>query len=508
MLEQIRKGQRWLTGILIALVGAVFIFFMGLGGPLQQGQGPAQGLVVELGDIRLAAADFQRVRAQQAEAYRQQLGDQFNTQAAASYLDAQALRTLVDRAVLAHDAAELGLRVGKSEIQRVIRDSPSFRDESGRFNSEGFESFVDYEYGSQRNYLEYMRRVLLGQKMVQLLYSQGEVSEGEARRAALQRLEQVQLAYVALDTENLPYELEVTDEEIAAYADGFEAELRATYEDRSDEFETPGQVHLRHMLFELPPGATDEERATAESAAAAALDRLSQGEAFEALARELSDDAATRDAGGDLGPLDPDEIAPALAAAAAALDVGAYSEVVTSDRGLHIVLLEERLAGGRRAFEEVRDELAREGARRQKARSRADELSDKLATAIREGSSLEDAARELELPIERTDLLRRRADGFVAGLGGSPELLATAFALSPDSPSSPSIFTVGSKIALIQLLDRSEPDETELAQALLGERERLETAKRNAFLQNWIEERRAELQASGKLRIDNSIIRG
>ena len=59
---------------------------------------------------------------------------------------------------------------------------------------------------------------------------------------------------------------------------------------------------------------------------------------------------------------------------------------------------------------------------------------------------------------------------------------------------------------MIQLLDRHEPEESVLAEAALGEQVRLEAAKRNAFLQNWIEQRRAELQESGKLLIDNSII--
>jgi peptidyl-prolyl cis-trans isomerase D len=505
MLEQIRKGQRWLTGILIALVGGVFVFFMGLGGPLEGG-GPAQGLVVELGDIRLGVADFQRIRAQQAELYREQLGDQFNTQVAASYLDAQALRSLVERAILAHDAMEMGLRVGKSEIQRLIRDSPGFRDESGKFNSENFESFVEYEYGSQRNYLDYMQRVLLGQKLAQLLYTQGEVSEGEARRAVLQRLQQVQIAFVALDTETLPYDAVVSDEEIAAYAATNPAELQAAYDANLEEFQTVGRIHLRHILFEIPSGATDEERAAAQADARAALDRLAAGEAFDALARELSDDGSTRDSGGDLGAVTLEEIARELAAAAASLEVGRHSEIVASDRGLHIVLLAERLAGGSRTFDEVKLELAERGLRKQKARSRADDLTDQLATAIRAGQSLEDAARALELPIERTDLLRRRADGFVPGLGGSPELLATAFSLSLDAPSSPEIFAVSTKLALIQLLDRREPDEAVLAEALLGERERLEAAKRNAFLQSWIELRRAELQKSGELLIDNSVV--
>ena len=81
----------------------------------------------------------------------------------------------------------------------MIVESPGFRNEAGRFDAKGFDEFVQYEYGNERSYVEFMRRALLGQKMVRLLYSQGEVSEGEARAAALHRLQQVQIAWVALD---------------------------------------------------------------------------------------------------------------------------------------------------------------------------------------------------------------------------------------------------------------------------------------------------------------------
>ncbi len=505
MLESIRKGQRWLTGLLVALVGGVFVFFMGLGQPLQS-DAPSQGIVVELGEIRLAGTDFQRVRAQQAEAYRDQLGDEFDSAVGRSFLDAQALRSLVDRAILAHDAHQLGLRVGKEEIQRIIVQTSGFRDGTGRFDAEGFQRYVEYEYGNQRNYLEFMRHSLLGQKMVRLLYSQGEVSLGEARAAALYRLQQVQIAYVALDTESLPPGSELIDEEIATYAADHEDELRVLYEERLDDFASPSQMHLRHLLFEVASSATPGELEDAQQRAGAALARLAAGEDFAAVAIEVSEDTSTRDAGGDLGLVGPNDIASELILAVNSLEPGEHSKVVRTDRGLHIVLLEERTEPSTRPFEEVRAELAREGATRRAAGDRADRLTDELANAIRGGQSLEEAARERELTIERTGMLRRRADGFVVGLGASSELLAMAFALSPEAPSSPEIFTVGSKLALIQLMDRIEPEPEALAGAAAGEQSRLADAKRNAFVQNWIEKRRTELMKSDQLKIDTSIV--
>ena len=505
MLESMRRGQKWLTAILVALVGGVFVFFMGLGQPLQPG-GPSQGTVVQLGDIRLAQADFLRVRSQQADAYREQLGEQLNSKVGRSFLDAQALRSLIDRAILAHEAHELGLRVGKAEIQRVIVESPGFRDESGRFDSEQFAQYVEWEYGNQRNYIEHMRRVLLGQKMVRLLYSQGEVSEGEARASALHRLQQVQIGYVAIDTENLPPGAEPSEEEIAQYAAENDTALRAAYEERGDEFDLPAQVRLRHILFELASDPTPGELEEVRGAAQATLERLQAGEDFATLASEVSEDASTKDMGGDLGLIEPEDIATELALAANGLEPGEHSDLVRSDRGFHILKLEERTASGRRPFEDVRDQLAREGAIKRAATQRADELTDELAQAIRDGQSLEAAARERGLTLERTGMLRRRADGFVVGLGASQELLAMAFALTPESPSSPEIFTVGSRLVLIQLLDHTDPDESTLTGVLAAERQRLAEAKRDAFIQNWIEARRSELQANGELLIDQSVV--
>lgn len=505
MLESIRRGQKWLTGILVALVGGVFVFFMGLGQPLQPG-GPSQGTVVELGNIRLVQADFLRVRAQQSDAYREQLGDQFNSKIGRSFLDSQALRTLVNRAILAHEASDLGLRVGKEEIQQVVVQSAGFIDESGRFDEDRFKNFVEYEYGNQRNYVEFMRYVLLGQKMVRLLYTQGEVSEGEARASALYRLQQAQIGYVAIDVETLPPGSEISDEEVAAYAAAHEAELQALYEERLDSFQLGKQLRLRHVLFELGPAPTPGENEEAQKNAEAALARLESGEDFAALALEVSDDISTRDSGGDLGLVSPDEIASELSLAANALEPGQHSSVVRTDRGLHLLKLEERIDAGARPFAEVKSQLAREAASKQAAAQRADEITDELATAIRDGQSLEDAARERELTLERTGMLRRRADGFVVGLGASPELLAMAFALRADRPNSPEIFAVGTKLVLIQLLDRSEPSEAELGEIITTERSRLQDAKQNAFFQSWVEARRSELIRSGQLLIDSSVV--
>ncbi len=506
MLDSIRRGQRWLTLLFVSVIGVVFVFFMGVGGGFGRGSRPSGNAVVELGDVRLEVSDFQRIRAQQEARYREQLGDQFDADATRAFLDSQALRSLVEAVVLADSARELGLHVSLEELQRLVRSSPSFQNESGKFDRQAFESFASYEYGSQRVFLEIVRRDLLRQKMIGLLYSQASISQAEAREAALYQLEEVRVAYVALDTDQLPAGEELGDEEVQAYLDAHGDELQARYDERLAEFQIPEKAHARHILIQLGTDASDEAVAEAHKKAQEARGRIVAGESFDQVAREMSEDAGSKEAGGDLGFFARGENAPTLEQAAFALEPGDLSDVIRSDFGLHVVRVEAREPASTRPFQEVGLELARAAAEATAAEERARELAEQLAAAVRSGESLEQAARARELTLERTGTLHRRPDGFVPGLGGSPELLGTAFILTPEAASSPRIFDVGSRLVLIQLLERKVPSEEDLAEAILAQAEALLDEKRNRLIQDWIDTRREKLAASGRLLINPDLV--
>ena len=269
MLESIRRGQRWLVLFLVTFIGFVFVFFMGVGGGFGPGS-PSGNAVVELGETRLMISDFQRLRAQQEQAYRDQLGDQFDARAMRSLLDSQSLRTLVESAVLAESAHELGLRVSRQEIQRLVRQSPAFWNESGRFDHERFVSYANYEFGNQRNFLNNVRQDLLRQKMVGLLYDQATVSEAEARDAALYGLEEVRIAYVPIETAYLPMGESLPDEAAAAWLEGHREELRALYDERIAEYSIEEEIWARHLMIGVGRDAPVEEIESARERATAA----------------------------------------------------------------------------------------------------------------------------------------------------------------------------------------------------------------------------------------------
>ncbi len=499
MLKFIRGGQRWLTALFVVGVGGVFVFFLGLGGPLSGGG--AGGSVVEVGHYQFGLREFERVRESRARFYQEQLGEEFDARALADTLDTLAARELVEQALLAIEAEQLGLTVGRQEIEQFVLASPSFRDESGRFDKELFERYAEYEFGNQRNFMRDQELSLLARKMLRVLSANSRVSAGEAREAVRNELEEVRIAFTVLDAAEAPDDVEISPEEIARALEERGPEIEALYAELGERYNAPERVRARHILLNLEKDAAEHQEAFVRSVAETALDRVKGGEDFAKVAAELSQDPGSRERGGDLGFFARGQMIKAFEDVAFSLEPGQVSDIVRTDFGLHVIKVEEHKQALNRPLDEVREEVAEELLRSEAGRAEAQEMAERLAAAIREGQSLVEATRNEELTSERSGWLTRRPDGFVPGLGAAQELLATAFALEPGQ-SSPRLFEVGDKIALVQLLERSEPEPEEVEPRVSEKREELVLARRSARADTWLRRRRAALLEEGRLHVD------
>jgi parvulin-like peptidyl-prolyl isomerase len=142
-----------------------------------------------------------------------------------------------------------------------------------------------------------------------------------------------------------------------AAADISEVELERYYRDNERRLTLPEQIRVRHILITWKPLGKPDDRAFIREQMVPILERARGGEDFAALARELSDDYATRQAGGDTGFFQRGQMAPAFEAAAFALEPGKISEVVETSFGTHIIKLEERREEELLAFDDIRDQL-------------------------------------------------------------------------------------------------------------------------------------------------------
>lgn len=506
MLDSLRKGQRWLTLIFISVIGLVFVFFLGVGGSFNRTT-PTGNSVIELDDIQLTSRDLERQKSNTEARLRRELGDAYDQVGADRYIASQALGAMINSVVLATAAQDLGLRVTQEELRRMVQASAAFVDQNGRFSPEAFDRFATYNYGSQRAFIRDFTRDLLGQKLVQLLIGQTTVSDEEIDLRTRYDLETVRLAYVALDTNALPPGEALQDAEIEAYAKTHEPELRALFTERQADFAEPERIRARHILILVDPKATELQETDARARAQAAHDRIAAGEDFATVAREVSEDVATAPLGGDLGLFARGDNDPAFDDAAFALEPGALSDVVRSGYGFHVIRVDEKRPAEPASFEAHRSELARELATRAKALELAEQQSEALAAAVQSGTSLEDAARDAGLTLERTPSLKRRPDGMVPGLGPAEDILTTAFSLDAGQ-SSPEIFELPNRRVLIEVLERTSPGAEQIASERVTRRDKVLQEKQNQVIQGWIDDYRTQLERSGRLRINAELALG
>ncbi|MHC4407990.1 MAG: peptidylprolyl isomerase, partial [Planctomycetota bacterium] len=140
-------------------------------------------------------------------------------------------------------------------------------------------------------------------------------------------------------------------------ADVSDTELERYYHENEYRLTFPEQVRVRHILLTWKPLGTQDDRAAIRRQMEPILERARNGEDFAALAAELSEDYATKSAGGDTGLFYRGQMAPEFEDAAFALEPGEISDPVETGYGVHILKLEERLEARLVPLDEVREKL-------------------------------------------------------------------------------------------------------------------------------------------------------
>ena len=140
----------------------------------------------------------------------------------------------------------------------------------------------------------------------------------------------------------------VMGDEVFPKRDVTEWELRQYYEKIKDRDMIPEAFRLREMVLLAGPGL-ETRRAAAEKA-------MADGAPFEEVAKQYSQ-SPTAEKGGDLGAVQPGDLAGELQTALKALKPGETSPAVATQFGLHYLHLTEIVPAHPRPFEEVRPGL-------------------------------------------------------------------------------------------------------------------------------------------------------
>ncbi|KTG17647.1 MULTISPECIES: SurA N-terminal domain-containing protein [unclassified Guyparkeria] len=452
MLMDIREKIRgWLAYVIVGLISIPFALWgVGeyLGGGKEQPVAVVDGTEITARELDQAFSDR-----------RQQLIAQSNRQITAEMIEQmglkrQVLDQMINERLLVTFIREQGYVVPDELVAATIRDISAFQTD-GQFDREIYQRRLAQQGMSVEQFENDIRRDLLFNTLDNALVGSAFVTDPEVQQLVALRDQSRQLGLMRLDRDTVAEGIEPADE----------ATLRAYYDERKADFQRPEQVRLayveitpealaadqeiseaalqsayedysarqagetarkaRHILIQVPSDADAEAVEAAREQLEAARQAILDEEAtFAEKAAELSDDASSRDDGGDLGRIEEGDIAESFYQAVAELDEGSVSEPVRTRFGWHLIQVYEVSEAEVPSLDAVRDELLAD-LRRDQAESAYYDAAETLAsTSYEQPDSLVPAAEALNLSVQDSDWISRNAG---EGIGQHPAVRAAAF---------------------------------------------------------------------------------
>ena len=234
--------------------------------------------------------------------------DQFQADKADTALWQEALEWIISIRLLAQDAQQQNIRVDKNEVDMVINTIKR------RFPTE--QEFLDALTKAELS-IEQFTVNLTKELMVQKLLDQQVASQVK----------------------------DVSDEEALQY-----------YNDHGEEFLQDEQIRVHHILFKVSGTADPGKVTDVENRARRVLQRIKNGEEFEKLARQFSEDPSALK-GGDIGFFSRGDMIKNFEDAAFALNPGEVSDLVRTPIGFHIIRMDESKKSQQVPFEQVKVQI-------------------------------------------------------------------------------------------------------------------------------------------------------
>ena len=431
MLQQIRDRAQ---GIIVwTIVGLIVIAFATFGLNSYLG-GSGGGTVAVVDGTEISEAEYLRALRNYQDQLQRLLGKQLDP----AMLDPARLRPaviegLVERVLLEQFLDDAGFAASPRLVFETLAANPAFQ-ENGKFSRERYRRLLRAQRIDERAYeasvaqdllRDHLRRGVAGSGIATraeawaLLRAKREVRDVgvlefalkpylvaasvsdeavreyyEANKESFREPEQVRVQYVELNLETLARSIAIDEQSLRDY-----------YEQNRRAFATgKAERRARHILIKVDADTPDAE---ARKKAEEALARIRSGEPFEKVAREMSEDKASAEQGGDLGFFTRDAMVKPFADLVFSLKAGEVGGPVRTRFGYHVVKVEAVREPEIPPFEKVKDKILRE-LQLEQAEERFYELSEKLYNLSEESpDSLEPVAQELGLEIKTSDWFSR-----------------------------------------------------------------------------------------------------
>jgi len=448
---------KWvLVFIIVVLVAGMVISLVPYLGDI--GTGVVSGDVARVGGEAVTSQEFQTAYTNYLRnmQQRQQLSPEILK---AFGFDRQILEALIGQKVIMAEAKRLGLDVSSDELAQHILTNPGFQDGGSFIGRDRYELLLQQNNMTTERFESALRDELMVSKVQSFVTAGINVTDKEVETEYRNRNEKAELTYFVIDPAKLESKVgNLSDQELHTYYDknkakynvpekrkskyvfvdmfkirtGLKAtddELRNYYGEHSEEYRLPEQVTAQHILFKTE-GKTPEQVEIVRKKATDVLARAKKGEDFAKLAKESSEDASGP-RGGDLGTFQRGQLGaqfgPQFEQAAFSLGVGAVSDVVTTQRGFHIIKATAKQESRLRNFDEIKVPIELRMLN-EKAREKAKTTAEQIALELVSEKDINAVAAKNGATVKETGLVEQSAQ--VPEL--SMEYQSKVFALAKD----------------------------------------------------------------------------
>lgn len=441
MLQAIREHTAgWIAGFIIVLLAIPFALW----GVNNYFTTQVETWVAKVNGVEIDQAEYQERMANYRQRLAAMMGEQFDpTIFEQPEYKKQFVESLVKERVLIQATGEAGYAIPAQRVAQEIAGYQTFQ-VNGQFDGETYRRVLQRVGMSPREFEQRIRETLKSQAVPDALRASQVVTDAELDKVIRMQNQTRTFDYFTLRPESFREQVSATDEEIQAYYDEHSEEfmtpekvriryleldaseladtievdegtLRGWFEENRHSYLTAEQRLTSHILIEVPSDASPAAVEAARKAAQEARERIVEGgDKFAEVAREVSDDAGSAQAGGDLGWIERGQMSGDFEEALFALEKGEVSKPVKTGYGFHVIKLRDIQEPQGQTFEEAREQVAADY-RESEAERLYLEQADRLVDLTYENpGSLDPAADALGLEIQTAGPFTRQGGEGIA----------------------------------------------------------------------------------------------
>ncbi len=329
---------------------------------------------------------------------------------------------LVTQILLTQEAKKRGVVVTDREVFEYLRRFPPFDildmsafQTDGKFDYNKYaQALVDPRLAQAWVPVEsYVRERLLMGKLQMMVTSLVRVSPDELKQQWLKENSSLDVKFVRFPAERYLDAIQYTPQELEQF-----------YQNNRQRFPKPERAELYYVEFLKKPQSSDELETQKKLEEIKA--QIKTQDDFAKMARQYSEDQATKENGGDLGWVETGSFIPAFDDVLKKMQPLEISEPLRSSYGWHLLKLHQKSIGGPKVQFHIshillKPKLSEKGLK---------ELQEQVNQLYREAraSDLEKAAAKLNRSVVQTGWFNK--GGFIQGLGNNQDAQKFAFSAS------------------------------------------------------------------------------